>query len=113
MHPRVISTVVVGEPAAFPLQARAAMSRTRSVSVCVAIAGLLWSAHARAESGMLPNGASLTFNRVFINEGGSNKEPSTPDALRSYLNLAHCVCAQSNAGEETTISYEMKLSTVT
>ncbi len=98
------------------------MSRTRSVSVCVAIAtasilafgalGTFGSTSAWA-GGMLPNGATLTFNRLFIQENGSSKEPSTPDALRSYLNLAHCMCSQSNAGAETTLTYEMKLSTPT
>ena len=62
---------------------------------------------------MLPNGAALTFNRVFINENGTHQEPSTPDALRKYLNLAHCVCSQSNEGAETSITYEMKLSVTT
>ncbi|CAN5844733.1 hypothetical protein BH11MYX3_BH11MYX3_13850 [soil metagenome] len=92
------------------------MSRTRSVSVYVAIATAsiiaFGSTSARA-GGMLPNGAELTFNRLFIQENGSTQEPSTPDVQRSYLNLAHCVCSQSNAGEETKLSYEMKLSTPT
>lgn len=61
---------------------------------------------------MLPNGASLTFNRLFIQNNGSTKEPS-PDELRPYLNLAHCMCSQSNTGTETKLSYEMKLSAQT
>ena len=57
----------------------------------------------------LPNMAEITWNKVFIHEDGSFQEPSTPDALRRYLNLAHCVCSQSGAGTETTIKYELGL----
>lgn len=58
---------------------------------------------------MLPNGATLKFNRLFITENGTLQEPSTPDAVRSYLNLAHCVCSKAKTGTETTLTYEMTL----
>lgn len=89
------------------------MSRTRFSFICVAFATLIASKSARAEEGMLPNGAHLTFGRLFITEGGTHKEPTTPDALRQYLNLAHCVCSQSSSGKETSLSYELKLDVVT
>ena len=91
------------------------MSRTRSVSVCVAIAGLLLvtASRAHAAEGMLPNGAELTFERLKIFEGGAFKEPSTPDALRLYLNQAHCVCAAAGLGTQTEVEWEMKLSVTT
>lgn len=83
---------------------------TRSVSVCVAIAGLLAAAEAHADTGMLPNGATIVWDRVYITEDGTVQEPSTPDAMRMYLNLAHCVCSQAGAGEETQIAYDLRLS---
>jgi hypothetical protein len=84
---------------------------TRSVLVCVTIVGVFAAmAPAHADTGMLPNGATITFNRVFIKENGSLVEPSTPDTLRQYLNLAHCVCSQAAAGPQQTISYEVGLS---
>ena len=89
------------------------MSRTRFSFICVAFAALFASRSARAEEGELPNMAHITFGRLFIDEGGVHKEATTPDALRQYLNLAHCVCGQSAAGKETKLSYEMKLDIVT
>ncbi|MBA3463871.1 MAG: hypothetical protein H0T46_28195 [Deltaproteobacteria bacterium] len=62
---------------------------------------------------MLPNGAELTFERLRIFEGGAFKEASTPDALRRYLNQAHCVCAAAGLGTETEVEWEMKLSVTT
>jgi hypothetical protein len=62
---------------------------------------------------MLTGGGSLTFDKIFIDEDGSRKEPSTPDKLREYLNLAHCVCSQAGAGDEQSVYYEMRLSMVT
>ena len=87
------------------------MSRTRSVSVCVAIAFAASTAH--AAEGMLPNGAELTFERLKIFEGGEFKEASTPDALRLYLNQAHCVCAAAGLGDQQEVEWEMKLSVTT
>jgi hypothetical protein len=84
---------------------------TRFVAVCaVAVAAVGASAAVARAEGTLPNGAAITFERVFITEGGEVKEPSTPDVLRQYFNLAHCVCSQSMAGEEQTFEYELKSS---
>jgi len=82
------------------------MPSTRSVSLCAAVALGLGAGVAHAE---LPNMAEITWNKVFIQEGGSSREPSTPDVLRRYLNLAHCVCSQTGTGTETTIKYELGL----
>src|SRR3954470_17170023 len=89
------------------------MSRTRSVSLCAIIAGLGVAASSAHAEGMLPNGAELTFERLFINEDGTKQIPSTPDAARRYFNLAHCVCASANAGDEQEVDWEMKLSVAT
>lgn len=88
------------------------MSRTRIGFICVAFAAVFASRTARAEEGELPAGGSLNFTRIFIDEGGTRKEPSTPDKLREYLNLAHCTCSQAGAGEETDLHYEMQLTMV-
>lgn len=92
------------------------MSRTRFVSISVAVAGALAIAPSRARADELPNGAQLAFNRLFIYEGDELKEPSTPDVRRQYLNLAHCECARlSKSGpvntKETVLQYELTLST--
>ena len=63
---------------------------------------------------MLPGGATLSFDRLYINEdGGGAAEPSTPDALRMYLNQAHCVCASAMSGAEQEVSYDLRLSAAT
>lgn len=87
---------------------------SRSVTVCVTIAGALIAASAaHADTGMLPNGAMIKWQRQFITQNGTLTEPPTPDDLRRYLNLAHCLCSQSMTGDEQTIAYELTLSTTT
>ena len=84
---------------------------TRSVLVGVTIAWLLVAVRpARAETGMLPNAATISFNKVFITENAAFVEPSNPETLRQYLNFAHCRCSQEAAGTEQTIRYELGLS---
>ena len=86
----------------------------RSVSVCVTIAGALLAARpAHADTGMLPNGAMIQWQRQFITQNGTLTEPPTPDDLRHYLNLAHCLCSQSMTGDETTIAYELHMTVST
>src|SRR5688572_3849823 len=86
------------------------MPTTRSVVVCAAV-GVLGAlgVGAGAAHADLPNMAEITWNKVFIQEDGNSQEPSTPDALRQYLNLAHCACSQADVGGETTIRYEIGL----
>ncbi|MBA3818786.1 MAG: hypothetical protein H0X17_07835 [Deltaproteobacteria bacterium] len=87
---------------------------TRFVAVCVAFAGVLATARvARADEGMLTNGAVVQWTKFFINEGDELTEPSTPELYRQYLNFAHCACSQANLGTQTTFQYELKLSTAT
>lgn len=111
---RVISTVVVGNPAAFPLQrVHTAVLKTRLVAAWFALLPALLPAAAHAgDMGMLPNGATISWDRIFITENGERQEPSTPDALRNYLNLAHCTCSQ-NGAEGTAIDYEITLTAST
>ncbi|MGE0403454.1 MAG: hypothetical protein AB7T06_42510, partial [Kofleriaceae bacterium] len=72
-----------------------------SLAAAIALALIPQVAHAE-----LPNGAMITFEELKIREdGGAFKEPSTPDDLREYLNMAHCVCAQAGAGMETNVQY--------
>lgn len=82
------------------------MPTTRSVFVCAAV---VLGVSAGAAYADLPNMAEFKWNKVFITEDGTSQEPSTPEATRQYLNLAHCVCSQSGAGTETTIRYEVGL----
>ena len=85
---------------------------TRFVPVTVLMMVLAASGTTRAQT--LPNGATLTFDKLYIHEnGGAYQEPSDPDARRYYFNLAHCVCSKANAGMETTFQYLLTLSQVT
>ena len=68
---------------------------------------------AAADSGSLPGGAMITWNRFFITENGSVVEPSTPDARRRYFNLAHCVCSQGRHGDEHSFDYELGITGIT
>ncbi|HWU91099.1 MAG TPA: hypothetical protein VN253_27725, partial [Kofleriaceae bacterium] len=62
---------------------------------------------ARADG--LPGGATITFSRFSIKEGGSFKEPDQ-DGRRKFLNLAHCICAKANAPDVSEFQYDLKLS---
>jgi len=88
---------------------------TRFVPVCAAVMIALGAlaapeAHAQANIGTLPNGSTIQWQRLLIVEDGERKVPTTPDVLRQYLNRAHCVCSREDAGDETTIQYELRLS---
>ncbi len=85
----------------------------RSGSICVTVAAVLATAGIARAEGMLPNNATISWEKFFITEDGDVKEPSTPDARRQYLNFAHCACSKASLGEETTFQYEVKLSTTT
>ena len=66
-------------------------------------------AHA-GETGMLPNGAKITWERFFIKDrSGEFAEPATPEDRRYSLNFAHCACSKAMAGMEQTFQYEIKL----
>jgi hypothetical protein len=69
---------------------------TRFVPVTVLLL-LATSRVASADTGMLPDGSRVSFDRLFIRENGDDfKEPKvTPDSLWNYFNLAHCQCSQS------------------
>jgi hypothetical protein len=64
------------------------------------LALLAVSGVAHADTGSLPNGATLSWpaDRLFIHEGNS-KEPvlpkTVPDSLLKYFNMAHCECSQA------------------
>ena len=78
---------------------------TRSVLVCV----LLASSVASADTGMLPNNATVRWNRFFIRQSGNFEQPRTIEVRRQYLNLAHCACSAAGAGDQTTFQYEISL----
>jgi uncharacterized protein (TIGR03382 family) len=81
---------------------------TRLVPVILLVM-LATSRVASADTGMLPDGATLTFDKLYIQENGDFKEPLDPDVRRYYFNLAHCVCSKANAGNETKLQYLLKL----
>jgi hypothetical protein len=90
------------------------MTRFVPVTVLVLLAVLLASGRvASADMGSLPNGAVLTFNRLFLHEEGSVKliEPKhVPESLWNYFNLAHCRCGKSQPGfVESQFAYELTL----
>lgn len=107
------------------------MLRTLTVAILVATGSL-----AHADSGMLPGGATLQFNRLFLHEssctgycfegmcysgdgtcGGTQSQQQplhNPTSLWTYFNFAHCVCSQPNAAQlspfyENTYAYEILL----
>lgn len=78
---------------------------------------LITSSVAHADSGMLPGGATLQFNRLFLHEHNSKdlvQPEKLPDSKWRYFNYAHCVCGQSGVAtqtdyRETTFAYEILL----
>ncbi len=53
---------------------------------------------AHAQTGTLPNGAQLIFNRLLLHEDNSvklNPPQKLPDSLWHTFNMAHCVCSQA------------------
>jgi hypothetical protein len=83
----------------------------RFVLACVTLAILTGVAHAE---GMLPNGAELKVNKLFIqDEDGDFREPPTPDDRRFYVNFAHCACSKANAGVMQKLRYEIQLTNTT
>ena len=84
---------------------------TRFVAVGLVVLGFLAGARvARAEGDPLPDGAVLSFIKFYIRENGQYVELESPDSLRHYFNLAHCVCSQTMAGDEQTFAYDLTLS---
>ncbi|HEY0994163.1 MAG TPA: MXAN_2562 family outer membrane beta-barrel protein [Kofleriaceae bacterium] len=84
------------------------------MTVLVLLASLGLGGVATADSGMLPNGATLTFDKLFIHEDGNKDlvEPKIkPDSLWKYFNLAHCQCGKSppQGFVETEFAYLMTL----
>ncbi len=58
-----------------------------------------------ADTGTLPGGMTIKFNRILIHENGGDAllPPSnTIDATWKYFNLAHCQCDKANYGKEST-----------
>jgi hypothetical protein len=114
----VISTVVVGNPAilllAFLLLRALSMIRF-AVVPAVLLGTFLAPRAARADMGMLPNGATIEWPRLFIaDDNGDFKEPADPDALRFYLNHASCTCAQQMPDRaQSKIQYELHLAATT
>src|SRR5260221_4707214 len=95
------------------------MTTARMRLIVLALVGSATVAH--ADSGMVPGGATLTFNRLFLHEHNSMDQvlpEKTPESLWAYFNLAHCVCAQTGAAVDTnykeqTFAYEILLNNQT
>ncbi|MEZ4368519.1 MAG: MXAN_2562 family outer membrane beta-barrel protein [Kofleriaceae bacterium] len=85
------------------------MLRLRRLLVPVLLAPALLGAPRPAHA-ELPGGGAIVFDRLLIKEDGDDlASPSTDEARDHYFNLAHCVCANANAGPEQTFSVEMRL----
>src|SRR5512140_1212968 len=96
---------------------------TTALMRLVVLAVLLSAGVAHADTGTLPGGATIKFNRLFLHEptdANPNGNPmlaqaiKPPDSLWHYFNLAHCVCAQTGASQFTdytqqTFAYELLL----
>src|SRR5689334_5966761 len=68
------------------------------------------------DTGMLPNGATLEWPRLFIANNGDPEdlvEPPDSDSLRHHLNLASCECSQAMSSTDTDLYYELHLSATT
>ena len=80
---------------ASPLQRTARMKRFWLLALLV-VSGVAY-----ADSGSLPNGATLAWYRTWLHEGNSKDTVlpmKDPDSFWAYFNLAHCVCSQFNYG---------------
>jgi hypothetical protein len=100
------------QPAALPLQIMTP-PMTRLV-LALALVCSVATAHAQpADVGTLPNGAMLTWPRLFIRDAnGDLVEPPDSETLRQRLNLAACTC--SKAGDrQTDLYYELQLTGTT
>ncbi|MBK9070817.1 MAG: hypothetical protein IPL79_07445 [Myxococcales bacterium] len=81
-----------------------------TVKISSFIAALTVLATSIATGDPLPNGGEVVFEQILIREGGGDLEiPTDDDATARYFNKAHCVCGQSDAGEEKTFGIELKL----
>lgn len=82
-----------------------ALVRLLAISVLASIG----STAEAGDTGMLPNGATLEWPRLKIrNEAGDLVELKDSDTLRHHLNLASCLCSQSQAGD-TDLYFELHL----
>lgn len=85
----------------------------RLVAVGLVVLGSLAGARvARADSGMLPGGGTISWTRFSIQRDGSFSEPDVDDR-RKFLNLAHCICSKANPTDPAyQLRYDLKLSAV-
>jgi MYXO-CTERM domain-containing protein len=91
--------------------------RARSICVLAVLTGLALANTAHAQDvGALPNGAVLSWDRLFISEDGDpNNLVEVPDAetLRLRLNLGACQCSQNMAAFDTDLYYELSMQPTT
>ena len=111
---RVLSAIVAALAAVFHLQLAVPMISRVAVSVATLMAVGGSVAHAE-DFGTLPNGATFMWPRIFIaDDNGDKNDPSDPDALRFYFNLAHCECSRQMPGlASSTVSYELSITNTT
>lgn len=84
---------------------------TRIVPVIVLVV-LATSRVASADMGSLPNGTTVTFDKLYIHEDGSKTAelPKTdPDSLWKYFNMAHCQCAKAMPANFNEVNFEYLL----
>jgi hypothetical protein len=87
------------------------MMRFVAVFVAVGVSIASTGVARAAETGMLPNGAKITWSKFKIaGSKGELKEPD-PEERQAFLNLAHCMCAKAKPTESfSTFQYEFALS---
>src|SRR3954462_400577 len=81
---------------------------TRFVPVTVLVVGLAASrvASAQVDTGTLPGGGAIVFEKLQTYHDGSVSETEANSTERlHYFNLAHCNCAKVKSGMEQTFKY--------
>lgn len=82
---------------------------TRTVPVTVLLVVLAAGRVARADD-TLPAGATLAFDKLYIQQnGGEFQVPTTPNDRLYYFNRAHCTCSKAKRGKETEFKYVLTL----
>jgi len=90
---------------------------TRFVPVTVLVMVLAAGGVANAQGTTLPDGSTISFDRLYLHENGNPDfaEPKTvPDSLWNYFNLAHCQCGKAMPSfVEATFGYLLTLQDAT
>src|SRR4051812_2593446 len=92
------------------------MAPLMRVLVVLAFLTIANTAHAQQDVGMLPNGAVLSWDKLFVSEDvDPNNLVEVPDSefLRERLNLGACQCSQMAPAFDTDLYYELTMQPTT